>query len=46
MWCEKNHVYGMCSGSCELWQTSFCLGFGYEYYGGGSRGRVDDHGEL
>lgn len=26
--------------------TALCSGFGYEYFGGGGRGRVDDHGEL
>ena len=28
------------------YHNSLCSGFGYEYFGGGGRGRVDDHGEL
>ena len=45
VWC----VY---SGVCvhthvsTYYYNSLCSGFGYEYFGGGGRGRVDDHGEL
>ena len=34
--CVYTHLY---------YYNSLCSGFGYEYFGGGGRGRVDDHGE-